>query len=156
MHYVPLSYSAADVVSKIEWLKKNDKMAQQIAENARNFGRSYLRLEDQFCYVATALETFAALVEGTDATSAWDPKLIGNVNARMLFDERRAKEEAAAASESGDSLVEIKRSNDISSNSSSSSSSSGSANKERSSMFKTRSTSNDLKTRSTSGTLCEG
>ena len=31
-------------------------MAQRIAANGRNFGRSYLRLEDYYCYAATALE----------------------------------------------------------------------------------------------------
>lgn len=31
-------------------------MAQRLALNARNFGQSYLRLEDYYCYAATALE----------------------------------------------------------------------------------------------------
>jgi hypothetical protein len=53
--------SAADVVEKIEWLKSHDKEAQQIALNARNFGLSYLRLEDQYCYVATLLDTLGEL-----------------------------------------------------------------------------------------------
>ncbi len=54
-------HSAADVVEKIEWLKSHDKEAQQIATNARNFGLSYLRLEDQYCYVATLLDTLGGL-----------------------------------------------------------------------------------------------
>jgi hypothetical protein len=55
-------FSAADVVEKIEWLKKHDKEAQQIVQNARNFGLSYLRLEDQYCYVATLLDTLGECV----------------------------------------------------------------------------------------------
>ncbi len=89
MHYVPLSYSAADVVTKIEWLKKNDHLAQKIAQNARNFGISYLRLEDQYCYVATALETFAELEKEGDATQGWDPKPCRyQGGARRLIDEK--------------------------------------------------------------------
>lgn len=55
VHYVPLAYNAADVVEKIEWLKAHDHLAQRIANNARNFGRSYLRLEDYYCYVSSYL-----------------------------------------------------------------------------------------------------
>ena len=39
VHYVPLSYSSADLIEKIEWLINHDTMAQQIAENAKNFGK---------------------------------------------------------------------------------------------------------------------
>jgi hypothetical protein len=59
--FFPPFRSAADVVEKIEWLKSHDKEAQQIAVNARNFGLSYLRLEDQYCYVATLLDTLGGL-----------------------------------------------------------------------------------------------
>lgn len=56
IHYVPLSYSAADIVEKIQWLKSHDDMARQIAKNGYAFGRSFLRLEDYYCYAAAALE----------------------------------------------------------------------------------------------------
>ena len=39
VHYVPLSYSSADLIEKIEWLIDHDTMAQQIAKNAKNFGK---------------------------------------------------------------------------------------------------------------------
>lgn len=42
VHYVPISYSLADLARKIEWLQRNDKLARRIASNARAFGRSYL------------------------------------------------------------------------------------------------------------------
>jgi len=38
VHYVPLSFNMADAIDKIEWLIANDDMAQQIANNAWNFG----------------------------------------------------------------------------------------------------------------------
>jgi hypothetical protein len=67
VHYVPIAYNAADVVEKIEWLKAHDHLAQRIASNARNFGKSYLRLEDYYCYIASALETVAAITKNTSA-----------------------------------------------------------------------------------------
>eukprot|EP01040_Poterioochromonas_malhamensis_P006298 gene6298-6777_t len=76
VHYVPISYSTADVVSKIEWLKAHDDMAQRIAANARNFGRSYLRLEDYYCYISTALYTIGALEKDSDVLEPFDPVLI--------------------------------------------------------------------------------
>eukprot|EP01038_Epipyxis_sp_PR26KG_P008455 gene8455-11433_t len=73
VHYVPLTYNAADVVEKVEWLIAHDELAHQIAINARNFGRSYLRLEDQFCYALTALEQIALVMNNTDALAPFDP-----------------------------------------------------------------------------------
>ena len=68
VHYVPLTYSCADLVEKIEWLRANDHLARQIAINGRNFGRSYLRLEDYYCYIASALKTLSSIMNNTDAT----------------------------------------------------------------------------------------
>ena len=73
VHYVPLTYSAADIVNKIEWLKAHDDMAQQLAANARNFGLSYLRLEDQYCYVATALEKLGKVFDNSTALTPFQP-----------------------------------------------------------------------------------
>ena len=53
---VPLAFNAADVLEKIIWLKNHPKEAQQLAQNAHNFEASYLRLEDYYCYMASALE----------------------------------------------------------------------------------------------------
>ena len=66
MHYVPLTYSTADLIEKIEWLRANDGMARQLADNARNFGASYLRMEDHFCYAAAALQMVAEVENCTD------------------------------------------------------------------------------------------
>jgi hypothetical protein len=73
VHYVPLSFNMADATEKVEWLQSHDDMAKQIAANARNFGKSYLRLEDYFCYTATALKSFANLEDKTDATTPFNP-----------------------------------------------------------------------------------
>ena len=53
---VPLAYNAADLLEKVIWLKSHPKQALQLAQNAHNFGASYLRLEDYYCYMASALE----------------------------------------------------------------------------------------------------
>ncbi len=75
VHYVPLSYSAVDVAEKIEWLMAHDREAQQIAANARNFGLSYLRVEDMLCYAAQALEVVGLLEKGSDALKPFNPIL---------------------------------------------------------------------------------
>jgi protein glucosyltransferase len=74
VHYVPLSYSAADLIDKLEWLRAHDDLAQRIAKNAKAFGDSYLRLEDHLCYAATALSTVGRLLNGSDALDAMDPR----------------------------------------------------------------------------------
>lgn len=51
-------------------------MAQQIVRNAENFARSYLRLEDHFCYVALALHLISALENTTDVLDEFSPHLI--------------------------------------------------------------------------------
>ena len=74
VHYVPLSMNMADATEKVEWLREHDEMAKQLAENARNFGKSYLRMEDYFCYTATVLKTFGEIAQNsTDALSAFEP-----------------------------------------------------------------------------------
>ena len=62
---VPLASNAADVLEKIIWLKSHPKEAQQLAENAHNFGASYLRLEDYYCYMASALEVLGENLDPT-------------------------------------------------------------------------------------------
>ncbi len=62
VHYVPLSYTAADVIEKIEWLKSHDHVARRIARNGYVFGKSYLRLEDYYCYIAQGLHAFGRVM----------------------------------------------------------------------------------------------
>ena len=76
MHYVPLSYSAADLTAKIEWLIAHDDLAQRIAKNARAFGDSYLRFEDTLCYIATALETVGNITGVKDANIPFNATLL--------------------------------------------------------------------------------
>lgn len=75
VHYVPLSYSAADVIDKVEWLQEHDEAASSIARNAKVFGKSFLRLEDTFCYLATALQAIGKLQNGTSVLQPFDPVL---------------------------------------------------------------------------------
>lgn len=73
VHYVPIAYSAADILAKLKWLGSHDTLARRIASNARAFGRSYLRLEDTLCYAASALEAVAAVSNTSDALVPFDP-----------------------------------------------------------------------------------
>jgi hypothetical protein len=68
VHYVPLAYNMADAIDKIDWLIKNDVMARQIASNAKNFGKSYLRLEDYFCYLAMSLHLLSEMQKDDGVT----------------------------------------------------------------------------------------
>lgn len=75
VHYVPFTFSGADLVEKIQWLRDHDDMAQQIAENAQRFADSYLRLEDYFCYWNHALERLGDAFEGSEAVrDTFDPQ----------------------------------------------------------------------------------
>ena len=61
IHYVPLAFNAADLVEKVLWLKSHPNLARRLASNGKNFGASFLRLEDYHCYWASALEAVATV-----------------------------------------------------------------------------------------------
>eukprot|EP01038_Epipyxis_sp_PR26KG_P017693 gene17693-24641_t len=73
VHYVPVTFSTSDIIEKIEWLQHHDEMVKQIAINAHNFGKSFLRLEDMYCYTATALHTLGLYMNGTDVLKPFHP-----------------------------------------------------------------------------------
>ncbi len=66
VHYVPIAHNTADLTEKVEWLIEHDDLAQKLAKNAANFGKSYLRLEDYYCYMATALDLVGEALAGSD------------------------------------------------------------------------------------------
>ena len=68
VHYVPIAHNTADVAEKIDWLIAHDDLAKKIAKNGYNFARSYLRLEDHYCYLAKAYDTIGKIMKGSDAT----------------------------------------------------------------------------------------
>lgn len=72
--YVCVCYCIqADVAEKVQWLRDNDDLAKQIAYNARVFASSYLRLEDHYCYIASALYTLGKIINGSTATLPFTP-----------------------------------------------------------------------------------
>jgi len=72
----PLSFTEADIVDKIKWLIAHDHIAKRIAKNTENFSNSYLRLEDYYCYVATALDTITTLEVDSDVLYSYEPYLV--------------------------------------------------------------------------------
>jgi len=76
VHYVPISYSMADLKEKVRWLQENDDLARQIAENARAFARSYLRMEDYYCFAAAAMDAAAKAPKSEDALKPSHPVLV--------------------------------------------------------------------------------
>jgi hypothetical protein len=83
VHYVPLSYNLADIVEKVEWLQKHDDLAHKIAINAKNFGKSHLRLEDYYyyCYGSYALKT----ISGLQSSDAKIPFNATNISKKKTF-----------------------------------------------------------------------
>jgi hypothetical protein len=63
VHYVPISFTAADLPEKIQWLQTHDALARDIARNGRNFGRGYLRLEDYYCYTGQLLSVLSKVAK---------------------------------------------------------------------------------------------
>ena len=89
VHYVPISFTGADLAEKVQWLKDHDDLAQQIAENGRNFARSYMRLEDFYCYTANWLDVMAEISLMSDlASTTFSPQLYPKVcaNARAQYE----------------------------------------------------------------------
>ena len=76
VHYIPVNYMLTDVVDKVKWLRKNDHLARQIVQNARNFGKSYLRIEDHYCYMAQALNELGKLAQGSDVIKPFSNEMI--------------------------------------------------------------------------------
>lgn len=76
VHFVPLCYTMADAAEKVEWLRAHDHLAKRIAENARNFGKSYLRLEDYYCYAAAALNAVSRILNGSSALKPFNQSKI--------------------------------------------------------------------------------
>lgn len=75
IHYVPISYNSANIIDRIEWLNAHPHLAYRIAQNAKAFGESYLRLEDTYCYVATLFKTLGDILEGSDILIPFEPRL---------------------------------------------------------------------------------
>lgn len=83
VHFVPIAYNAADLIEKIRWLQNHELMAYRIAQNAKIFGESYLRLEDNYCYMATLMKTLGDLFVGSSALQHFDAKPIEGIPTRF-------------------------------------------------------------------------
>jgi hypothetical protein len=79
VHYVPITYNTADLIEKIQWLQNHELLAFRIAQNAKIFGESYLRLEDNYCYMATVMKTLGDLLERSDALQPFDARVIKEI-----------------------------------------------------------------------------
>jgi hypothetical protein len=75
VHYIPVSYNLADMITKIEWLEANDDKAQQIIRNAKIFGRSHLRIEDYYCYYLNMMESLGGIMGNTTAATPSPPAI---------------------------------------------------------------------------------
>jgi hypothetical protein len=55
IHYVPISEDLSDLITQIEWCKKNDKECKKIAKNALDFFNTYINKKGIFDYLEKEL-----------------------------------------------------------------------------------------------------
>ena len=69
VHYVPIKTDLSDLCEKIQWLRDNDEKAREIAENAHEFVREQLSLDNINLYVASLIHRIGQLtVQGHNLT----------------------------------------------------------------------------------------
>ena len=69
VHYVPIKTDLSDLCEKIRWVKDNDDKARVIAENAHEFVRDQLSLDNVNLYVATLIHRMGELtIQGQNIT----------------------------------------------------------------------------------------
>lgn len=62
-HFIPFHRDPKlDLLEKVQWLKENDKEAQKIMRNARNFARENLFPADTFCYHLLLFKKYSELI----------------------------------------------------------------------------------------------
>ena len=70
VHYVPLSYQLSDVVRKADWCRRHDEAARGIADNAAQYARSALTVDNIACYWHRLLTRYSALMKFEPVSNA--------------------------------------------------------------------------------------
>lgn len=63
IHYLPIDSSIRDLKEKIQWLRDNDEIAKNIAENAKLFAETWLTDESSFAYIYKLLHAYAKIYQ---------------------------------------------------------------------------------------------
>lgn len=63
VHYVPVKGDLSDLVEKLNWAKRNDHLAKNIAKNCRKFALTHLTLSDDYLYLYCAIMRYRDLIE---------------------------------------------------------------------------------------------
>jgi hypothetical protein len=61
VHYIPLEKDISDVIEKIKWAKKNDKLCKEVSKNASDFALNNLMFEDVYLYFYLVLKEYSSL-----------------------------------------------------------------------------------------------
>ena len=56
VHYIPVKKDISDLVEQLEWAKRNDDKAREMAENAAQFVQDHLLPEQLYCYMYQLLK----------------------------------------------------------------------------------------------------
>ncbi|XP_029433698.1 protein O-glucosyltransferase 1 [Rhinatrema bivittatum] len=62
VHFIPVKQDLSDLRELLQFVKENDKTAQEIAERGHQFITDHLRMEDVSCYWETLLTEYAKLL----------------------------------------------------------------------------------------------
>ena len=57
-HFIPIEEDLSDLREKIEWARKNDEKARQIALNANALAAQWMNPEFMYCYYAKTIELY--------------------------------------------------------------------------------------------------
>ena len=86
VHYVPVKEDLEDLLEKLEWAKKNDQEAKQIAEAGQMFARRELLPVNVLCYYAEFLVRWSKLVNmKTTVEVGEDMEQVGAEKAESRF-----------------------------------------------------------------------
>lgn len=57
-HYVPVRSDIADLVERVEWARREDRRAEEMAASAAQFVRNHLLPDQLYCYMVKLLQVF--------------------------------------------------------------------------------------------------
>ncbi|KAK8746945.1 hypothetical protein OTU49_016907, partial [Cherax quadricarinatus] len=63
VHFIPFKRDLSNLIEKIEWARTNDKKAQAIAQNGRQYVQENLMPKDVYCYHVTLLQEWSTRIK---------------------------------------------------------------------------------------------
>lgn len=64
-HYIPVKNNLNDLVGTIEYLNKNELLAEEVAKNSHQFAKGNITLEQNYSYLAEMLRAYDDVIQAT-------------------------------------------------------------------------------------------